>query len=141
MKLEVCANSYQSAKNARDAGAHRIELCQELSVGGITPSYGLKKKVITDLSIPTLVLIRPRSGNFVYTDEEFAIMKSDIKQCKALGVHGIVSGVLKEDKSIDIERTKELIALTRPLPFTFHRAFDEVENPEEGLEQLIELGV
>lgn len=141
MKLEVCASSYQSAKNARDAGAHRIELCQELSVGGITPSYGLIKKVITDLSIPTLVLIRPRSGNFVYTDEEFAIMKSDIKQCKALGVHGIVSGVLKEDKSIDIERTKELIALTRPLPFTFHRAFDEVENPDEGLEQLIELGV
>ena len=141
MKLEVCANSYQSGKNAQDAGAHRIELCQELSVGGITPSYGLIKKVITDLSIPTFVLIRPRSGNFVYTAEEFAIMKSDIEQCKALGVHGIVSGVLNEDKSIDIARTKELIALTRPLPFTFHRAFDEVKKPEEALELLIELGV
>ena len=94
MILEICANSYQSAKNAQVAGAQRIELCQELSVGGITPSYGLIKEVITDLTIPTFVLIRPRSGNFVYTDEEFAIMKSDIEQCKALGVHGIVSGVL-----------------------------------------------
>lgn len=140
MKLEVCANSYQSAKNAQDAGAHRIELCQELSVGGITPSFGLIEKVLNDLSIPTFVLIRPRSGNFVYTDEEFAIMKSDIEQCKALGVHGIVSGVLKEDKSIDIARTKELLALTRPLPFTFHKAFDEAENPDEALEQLVDLG-
>lgn len=141
MKLEVCANSFQSAKNAQDADAHRIELCQELSVGGISPSYGLIEKVLNDLNIPTFVLIRPRSGNFVYTAEEFAIMKSDIEQCKVLGVHGIVSGVLNEDKSIDIARSKELLALTRPLPFTFHRAFDEVENPDEALEQLIELGV
>lgn len=140
MKLEICANSYQSAKNACDAGAHRIELCQELSVGGITPSYGLLKKVIEELDIPVFVLIRPRSGNFVYSDDEFQIMKNDIQLCKDLGCKGIVSGVLKPDNTLDKERTKVLIDLAKPLPFTFHRAFDEVKNPKEVLLQLIELG-
>jgi len=140
MKLEICANSYQSAKNACDAGAHRIELCQELSVGGITPSYGLLKKVIEELDIPVFVLIRPRSGNFVYSDDEFQIMKNDIQVCKDLGCKGIVSGILKPDDTIDVERTKILIDLAKPLSFTFHRAFDEVKNPKEALLQLIELG-
>ena len=140
MKLEICANSYQSAKNACDAGAHRIELCQELSVGGITPSYGLLKKVIEELDIPVFVLIRPRSGNFVYSDNEFQIMKTDIQFCKDLGCNGIVSGVLKSDNTLDVERTKVLIDFAKPLPFTFHRAFDEVKNPKETLLQLIELG-
>lgn len=141
MKLEICANSYQSAKNACDAGAHRIELCQELSVGGITPSYGLLKQVTDTLSIPVFVLIRPRSGNFVYTDEEFDIMKQDIQLCKNLGCSGIVSGVLNNDHTIDIKRTQELVELSRPLQFTFHRAFDCIKNPEEALEQLIDLGI
>jgi len=141
MKLEICANSYQSAINAQEAGAHRIELCQELSIGGITPSYGLLKQVTDTLSIPVFVLIRPRSGNFVYTDEEFDIMKQNIQLCKHLGCTGIVSGILKNDNTIDIERTKELIELSRPLAFTFHRAFDCVSNPSEALEQLIDLGV
>ena len=140
MKLEICANSYQSAKNALEAGAHRIELCQELSVGGITPSYGLLKKVIEELDIPVFVLIRPRSGNFVYSDDEFQIMKNDIQVCKDLGCKGIVSGVLKSDNTLDVGRTKVLIELSKPLPFTFHRAFDEVKNPKETLLQLIELG-
>ncbi|MHA7841874.1 MAG: copper homeostasis protein CutC [Winogradskyella sp.] len=140
MKLEICANSYQSAKNACDAGAHRIELCQELSVGGITPSFGLLKKVIEELDIPVFVLIRPRSGNFVYTDDEFQIIKNDIQFCKDLGCKGVVSGVLKPDNTLDVERTKVLIDLAKPLPFTFHRAFDEVKNPKEALLQLIELG-
>lgn len=140
MKLEICANSYQSAKNAQEAGAHRIELCQELSVGGITPSYDLLKKVIEELDIPTFVLIRPRSGNFVYSDDEFQIMKTDIQLCKDLGCKGIVSGVLKPDNTLDEERTKVLIDLAKPLPFTFHRAFDEVKNPKKALSQLIELG-
>ena len=141
MKLEICANSYQSAKNAQEAGAHRIELCQELSVGGITPSYGLLKQVTDKLPIPVFVLIRPRSGNFVYTDEEFNIMKQDIQLSKKLGCSGIVSGVLNNDNTIDIERTKELIELSKPLEFTFHRAFDCVKNSFETLEQLIELDV
>lgn len=141
MKLEICANSYQSAINAQQAGAHRIELCQELSVGGLTPSYGLIKQVLDVLSIPVFVLIRPRSGNFTYSDAEFDIMKQDIQICKNLGCTGIVSGILKDNNSIDIERTKELIELAKPLAFTFHRAFDCVENPTESLEQLIALAV
>ena len=141
MLLEICANSYQSALNAEQAGAHRIELCQELSVGGITPTYGTLKKVLEDINIPVFVLIRPRSGNFVYSDAEFEIMKADIEICKALGSHGIVSGILNKDHSIDSERTKALVELSRPLEFTFHRAFDEVSNPKLALEQLINLGV
>lgn len=140
MKLEICANSYQSALNAQEAGAHRIELCSELSVGGITPSYGLLKQVVDTLSIPVFVLIRPRSGNFTYSDEELDIMKQDIQLCKSIGCTGIVSGVLKEDSAIDVKRTKELIELSKPLEFTFHRAFDCVENPNKTLEQLIDLG-
>ncbi|MCT4628979.1 copper homeostasis protein CutC [Winogradskyella sp.] len=141
MLLEICANSYQSAKNAQVAGAHRIELCQELSVGGITPSYGLLKKVVENLQIPVFVLIRPRAGNFVYSVDEFEIMKANIQICKDLGCKGIVSGVLNNDNTIDVERTKALIELSKPLSFTFHRAFDEVKNPKKTLEQLIDLGV
>lgn len=141
MLLEICANSYQSAKNAQDAGAHRIELCQELSVGGITPSYGLLKQVRDTLSIPVFVLIRPRSGNFVYTEDELDIMKQDIQLCKDLGFQGIVSGVLNADDTIDLKQTKELVELSKPLSFTFHRAFDCVKNPEEALEQLIDLDI
>lgn len=141
MKLEICANSYQSAKNAQDAGAHRVELCQELSVGGLTPSYGLLKQVVENLGIPVFVLIRPRSGDFVYSDAEFEIMKNDIQLSKELGCKGIVAGVLNSDKTIDVERTKELVELSKPLDFTFHRAFDEVANPKEALEQLIDLGI
>ncbi len=126
MLLEICANSYQSAKNAQEAGADRIELCQELSVGGITPSYGLLKQVVESLDISVFVLIRPRGGDFVFSDIEYKIMKSNIQLCKDFGCQGIVSGVLNADKTIDFGRTKELVQLSRPLKFTFHRAFDEV---------------
>jgi len=141
MLLEICANSYQSAKNAQEAGAHRIELCQELSVGGITPSYGLLKQVIKDIDISVFVLIRPRGGDFVYSEDEFTIMKNNIKLCKDLGSHGIVSGLLNSNNTIDLKRTKELVELSKPLPFTFHRAFDEVVNPKVALEQLIDLSI
>ena len=141
MILEICANSYQSAMNAQKAGAHRIELCTELSVGGITPSFGLLKKVMAALTIPVHVLIRPRSGNFTYSDSEFKIMKEDIQQCKDLGCAGIVSGVLHANNTIDIKRTKELIELSKPMSFTFHRAFDAVPKPKESLLKLINLGV
>ena len=141
MLLEICANSYQSAKNAQDTGVKRIELCSELSIGGITPSYGLIKQVSDTLYIKSFVLIRPRSGNFCYSKAEFEIIKNDIKICKELGCHGIVSGVLNEDNTIDIERTRKLVELSKPLPFTFHRAFDIVPNAKDALEQLIDLGV
>ena len=140
MLLEICANSHQSAINAQEAGAHRIELCSELSIGGITPSYGLIEQVVESLSIPVFVLIRPRSGNFYYSEEEFEVIKQDIQICKTLGVQGIVSGVLNKNNTIDLKRTEELIELSKPLPFTFHRAVECVPNPEEALEQLIDLG-
>ncbi|MDD7913093.1 copper homeostasis protein CutC [Polaribacter ponticola] len=141
MKLEICANSYLSAINAQKAGADRIELCSELSVGGITPSYAILKKISEEITIPVNVLIRPRSGDFCYIDDEFSLMKENILLCKKLGFNGIVSGVLNTDNSIDIERTKELVELSKPLSFTFHRAFDCVDNPQESLQQLIDLKV
>jgi len=141
MLLEICANSFRSAIHAEKAGANRIELCSELAVGGITPSFGLIKKVTKTLKIPVFVLIRPRSGNFNYSDDEFEIMKTDILQCKTLGCRGIVSGILNKNNTIDIERTKALIELSKPLPFTFHRAFDWIKNPLEAIQQLVDLGV
>lgn len=141
MILEICANSYQSAINAQKAGANRIELCSELSVGGITPSYGLLKKISEEITIPVNVLIRPRSGNFYYSEDEFETIKNDIKICKDFNFNGIVSGVLKEDNSINIKRTQELIELSKPLSFTFHRAFDCITNPEKALEVLMDLKV
>ncbi len=141
MLLEICANSYQSAVNAEKAGAQRIELCTELGVGGITPSYGMLTEVMKSLSIQVFVLIRPRSGNFVYSDSEFKSMKQDIELCKKLGCNGIVSGVLNEDHTLDVQRTKELVELSKPLPFTFHRAFDCVPNPTQALNKLVDLDV
>ena len=141
MLLEICASSYQSAVNAQLAGAHRIELCTELALGGITPSYGMLKNVLAKVTIPVYALIRPRSGNFTYSEDEFAIMKTDIQLCKDLGCKGIVSGILNADNTVDIRRTKELIELAKPLEFTFHRAFDWIENSFEALERLKEIGV
>ena len=140
MTLEICACNYQSAINAQNAGAHRIELCSELATGGITPSFGLVKQVINTLTIPVFILIRPRSGHFTYDEAEFNIMKLNIELFKKMGCSGIVSGVLNKDNTIDIERTKALIELSKPLPFTFHRAFDWTPNPTEALEQLINMG-
>ena len=137
MILEVCAASFESAKNAEQSGADRIELCSELVLGGITPSYGLLKKVADELSIPAHILIRPRSGNFTYDNEEFEVMKRDILLCKELGFDGIVSGLLNKDLTLDIDRTRVLIELAAPLSFTFHRAFDWVPDPLKTIEQLI----
>lgn len=141
MLLEVCVNSYQSAINAEKAGADRIELCSELSIGGITPSYGLLKKVIRKLSIPVHVLIRPRSGDFTFSKDEFNIMKENIILCKQLGVTGIVSGILYIDNTIDIKRTQELVDLSKPMSFTFHRAFDWIKNPSKEIRKLEKIAV
>ncbi|WP_035334567.1 copper homeostasis protein CutC [Dokdonia sp. PRO95] len=140
MKLEICANSFESALAAQDAGAHRIELCQELSLGGITPSHGLIEKVLQELEIPVFVLIRPRSGDFMYSEAEFDVMSRDIAFAKAQGAQGIVSGILNRDFTIDAERTKQLIAECGELPFTFHRAFDWTPDVFEALELLINIG-
>jgi len=141
MLVEVCANSLQSALNAQEAGADRIELCSELAVGGITPSYGLLKAVREKIKIPVHVLIRPRSGDFTFSDAEFDIMKTNIALCRELGFAGIVSGALLPDCSLDKERTSELITASGDLKFTFHRAFDWVKEPFETLVQLESIGV
>ncbi|MFI8603327.1 copper homeostasis protein CutC [Cellulophaga baltica] len=141
MLVEVCANSLESAINAEKAGADRIELCVELGVGGLTPSTGLLKAVRENIKIPVHVLIRPRSGDFVYSDLEFEVMLNDVENCVDIGVDGIVSGVLMPDFSIDMKRTQELIDVSKGMHFTFHRAFDWVEDPHEALFQLEQIGV
>nr|WP_262913933.1 copper homeostasis protein CutC [Aequorivita vitellina] len=141
IQIEICANSFESAKAAQLAGANRIELCTELSVGGLTPSHGLIEKVISELNIPTHVLIRPRSGNFTYSEDEFDVMLRDIAFCKKLGCAGIVSGFLTSENKINLKKTKQMITASEGMEFTFHRAFDWVENPLEELQNLMDLKV
>ncbi len=140
MKVEVCANSFASAMAAAQGGADRIELCSELAVGGITPSKGTLEYVCSHIDIPIHVLIRPRSGDFCYSPEEFEIMLRDIGGCRELGVHGIVSGCLNRDGSIDMPRTRDLLEAAGGMDFTFHRAYDRCPDPEVALETLESLG-
>lgn len=139
--MEICANSFQSALHAESGGADRIELCSELGVGGLTPSYGLLKKIKEHIKIPVHVLIRPRSGDFTYSDFEFQIMKEDIALCVKLGFDGIVSGVLQKNLEVDWERTEELLKASGSLKFTFHRAFDWVPAPIATFIRLQDLGI
>ena len=141
MIVEVCANSYEYAIKAEKAGADRIELCKDLHLDGLTPDYEIAKKTINELNIPVFILIRPREGNFNYSNEEFELMKADIVKFKEMGCKGIVCGILNDDKTIDLNRTSELVKLSKPLEFTFHRAFDIVPNPIKEIKKLIELGI
>ncbi|MDH5366845.1 MAG: copper homeostasis protein CutC [Cyclobacteriaceae bacterium] len=139
-KLEICTNSVQSTINAEVAGAHRVELCDNLWEGGTTPSAASIKLAKEKTSIELFVLIRPRGGDFVYSDLEFETIKEDINIAKELGADGIVSGVLLSNGNIDKKRTSELVKLSSPLPFTFHRAFDVTPEPMKALEDIIECG-
>lgn len=139
--LEICCDSAASAFAAQSAGADRIELCENLAQGGVTPSWGKVKLVKEGLQIPVCVLVRPRKADFLYSDDEFQIMLHDIAQLKDLGVDGIVSGVLLPDGQIDLERSRRLVAASAPLPFTFHRAFDMCLDPLTAIDQLVEIGV
>ncbi len=141
MQVEVCCNSLESALNAQRAGADRIELCSELGVGGITPSYGLLKSVREQVSVPVNVLIRPRGGDFSYSQNELEVMKKDIELCATLGFNGVVSGVLKPDFTLDAAATEALVKNAGPMMFTFHRAFDWVVDPMATLLKLEEMGV
>ncbi|UOQ68592.1 copper homeostasis protein CutC [Hymenobacter volaticus] len=138
--LEICASSVQSAVAAQAGGAHRIELCQNLEQGGITPSFGLLSQVLKLLSIPVFVLIRPRPGNFVYDTNEQAIMVADIIQCRAAGCAGVVLGALTREGRVDITVCQKLIEAAGPLSVTFHRAFDVCSNQAQALEEIIGLG-
>jgi len=140
VNMEVCANSVRSALAAQEGGAIRVELCDNLPEGGTTPSYAtiaLAKKM---LSIKVYPIIRPRGGDFLYSDLEFDLMKEDIKICKSLNCDGVVIGILKADGSVDKERCAALIAAAKPMPVTFHRAFDMTNDLEKALEDIIELG-
>ena len=141
VKVEICVESLESALIAQEAGAGRIELCSDLLEGGLTPSPGLTKLAVNNLKIPVNVLVRPRAGDFFYSDTDFEVMMEDIKIAKEYNANGVVLGILKSDGAIDIDRMKKLIEAAKPLSITFHRAFDMTIDPFEALESLIELGV
>lgn len=141
MIIEICTNGITSSLNAQKGGANRIELCDNLLEGGTTPSLGMIEIVKKQLSIDVFVMIRPRGGDFLYSDLEFEIMKNDILHCKERGVEGVVFGILNSDGTIDKQRTLSLIEIARPMQVTFHRAFDRCNNLQQGLEDLIELGI
>lgn len=140
MKLEVIGFNIESCIAAQEGGAHRIELCSGPGEGGTTPSYAFIKAAREKLHIDLYVMIRPRGGDFLYSDEEFEIMKNDIAVCKQLSCDGIVTGILTSDGKIDVKRNRELIELAYPMQATLHRAFDRVANPTEALEEVIALG-
>ncbi len=140
MIIEICANSFASAQAAQDGGANRIELCADLSKGGLTPSHSVVKKVIEKLSIPVHVLIRPRGGDFVYSKKELDTMLKDIAFCHELGCSGIVSGVLTSENTIDAKATRQLIEACNEMEFTFHRAFDCDVEIVSSINLLIDLG-
>lgn len=139
-KLEIACFNLESALIAQENGADRVELCAEMHLGGITPSFELIKEARKQLSIDLFVMIRPRGGNFVYSEEEFKIMKNQISEIKKLNVNGFVFGILNSDNTINLVKNKELVELANPFPCTFHKAFDEVVNPFEALEELMECG-
>ncbi|MGV8879251.1 MAG: copper homeostasis protein CutC [Sphingobacteriaceae bacterium] len=140
INLEICANGVSSALAAQEGGAIRVELCDNLGEGGTTPSYGQIALARKLLSIQLYSIIRPRGGDFLYTDLEFEVMKADIKECVKLGCDGVVIGILKADGQIDIARCVELVELAKPLGVTFHRAFDVCANPSIALEDIIKVG-
>ncbi len=141
MIKEACVESFLEAKKAVEKGASRIELCENLAVGGTTPSYGTIKQSINNLSVPVFIMIRPRGGDFCYSSPELDIMKEDIIQCKKLGVKGIVLGVLDKNKKIDYTILKSLVELSKPMEITFHKAIDEVISPELEISKLIDLDI
>jgi copper homeostasis protein len=141
--LEICADSIESAIEAEKGGADRIELCSGLTDGGLTPSYGLISTILSCISIPVNVLIRPRPGDFLYTQNDINVMKADIQTCKLLGVTGVVIGALQPNGRVHREFTRELIECAQPMSITFHRAFDMIPPSLmlEELEVLIQMGV
>ena len=141
MKIEICANGFASAQVAKDTGADRIELCENLSVGGITPARDLIRRVVKEIGIETHVLIRPRSGDFCYSETEIETMIRDIEFCKSLGCSGVVSGALTSEKKIDTVTAKKLIEAAHGMHFTFHRAFDVCQTPLKALQQLKQLEI
>lgn len=138
--LEVCVETVAAAVSAESGGAHRIELCSDLAVEGVSPSLELIEEVRRRISIPLHVLIRPRAGDFRYTAPEFELMKSEIAHARGMGVEGVVFGILDAAHQVDVPRTRELVKRARPMAVTFHRAFDESPNLLAALEQVTQTG-
>ncbi|MDR2238401.1 MAG: copper homeostasis protein CutC [Chryseobacterium sp.] len=139
-KIEIACFNPESAIIAFENGADRIELCDGLSEGGTTPGFETAKVLREKISIPIFVMIRPRGGDFTYSDAEFNRMKEDLLQLKSLGADGFVFGILDENDEVNTEQNKILVELAQPLPCTFHRAFDRAKNLEESLEKVIDCG-
>ncbi len=139
-KLEVIGFTIESCLIAQAAGAHRIELCDNPSEGGTTPSYGFIKTARENLSIELYPIIRPRGGDFLYSEIEFEVMKADIQICKNLGCDGVVIGMLNSDGTVDKQRCKQLVDIAQPMGVSFHRAFDRTKDPFKALEDIISIG-
>lgn len=141
MIFEVCVDSVEGALEAQAGGAQRVELCDNLVEGGTTPSLGMIQVARQKVSIGLHVIIRPRGGDFLYSESEFEVMRQDIQAAKAAGANGVVLGLLNRDGSIELPRTRALVELARPLSVTFHRAFDLSRDAQESLESLCSLGI
>ncbi|HTP70268.1 MAG TPA: copper homeostasis protein CutC [Dongiaceae bacterium] len=138
--LEITVESLDTALAAERGGADRLELCAELVSGGVTPPVATIRKIHEEVEIPVFAIIRPRAGNFVYTDAEFAVMLRSIATVRDLALDGVALGILQEDGTVDIERTRELVEAARPLDVTFHRAFDHTPDLLRALEHVLETG-
>ena len=139
--LEICCDSADSVQAAIDGGADRIELCSALSEGGVTPSPGLQAAAVATGALPIYVLIRPRGGDFLYTEREWHIIYDDISRAGALGARGVVIGALDADGHLDVKHLSRAVQEAGPMDITFHRAFDMCSDPRRGLQELMDLGI
>ena len=138
--FELCAETIDACFAAKEGGADRIELCSALSEGGLTPSHGLLSAAVAQSDLPVHVLIRPRGGDFVYSTAEIAVMRADIEHAKSCGAAGVVLGILHPDATVDVEATRTMVELARPMKVTFHRAFDVTSSLPQALEDVIASG-
>jgi copper homeostasis protein len=138
--LEISLETLDAALAAQRGGAHRIELCSHLAQGGLTPGIALMRAVRKQVTLPIFAMIRPRGGDFAYSGAEFASMQRDIETARQIGMDGVVLGILKEDGHVDVRRTRELVERARPVPVTFHRAFDVSAELRKSLEDVIQTG-
>ena len=141
MNKEACCEGFTEGINAEALGANRIELCSNLAVGGLSPSFNEVKEALKFLNIPVFVMVRPREWNFIYTKKEKELMIQEIRNLKNIKVEGIVIGSLNNKGEIDTEFMKEVVKIAKPMNITFHKAIDEVKDYNKAIEQLIEIGI
>ena len=141
MIKEACCEGFTEGINAEALGANRIELCSNLAVGGLSPSFNEVKEALKFLNIPVFVMVRPREWNFIYTKKEEELMIQEIRNLKNIKVEGIVIGSLNNKGEIDTEFMKEVVKIAKPMNITFHKAIDEVKDYNKAIEQLIEIGI